>query len=83
MSHACLLQALSRVGGYQILVTKEMPVPAHVIDKLPDSGRLICEAGTGEILRWEAEQGPGRQVANTYAVQRLIHAWTSSAARLQ
>ena len=40
-------QVLERVGDSDVLITKEMPVPAHIIEQLPASVRLICEAGTG------------------------------------
>lgn len=36
-----------RVKDRNILITKELPVPADLIKKLPDSVKLICEAGTG------------------------------------
>lgn len=36
-----------RVKDINILITKELPVPADLIKKLPDSVKLICEAGTG------------------------------------
>ena len=40
-------QVLERVGDSDVLITKEMSVPAHIIEQLPASVRLICEAGTG------------------------------------
>ena len=40
-------QVLERVGSSDVLITKEMSVPAHIIEQLPASVRLICEAGTG------------------------------------
>lgn len=36
-----------RVSDATVIVTKEMPVTAEMINNLPDSVRLICEAGTG------------------------------------
>ena len=40
-------ELLERVDGAEILVTKEMPVSGELISRLPDSVKLICEAGTG------------------------------------
>lgn len=40
-------QFLERVADAEILVTKEMPVSREQILALPDSVKLICEAGTG------------------------------------
>ena len=40
-------QLLERIQGTDIIVTKEMPVNAEMIQKFPESVKLICEAGTG------------------------------------
>jgi glycerate dehydrogenase len=41
-------QALGKIHeGVSVLVTKEMEMDASIIEKLPKSVRLICEAGTG------------------------------------
>ena len=39
-------QLLERIQGYDIIVTKEMPVSGDLIRQFPDSVKLICEAGT-------------------------------------
>ena len=36
-----------RCEGAQIVVNKEMPLSQETIAQLPDSVKLICEAGTG------------------------------------
>ena len=38
---------LDRIQGACVVVTKELPVPAELIRRFPDSVKLICEAGTG------------------------------------
>ena len=40
-------QLSERIQGADIIVTKEMPVSAEMIQKFPESVKLICEAGTG------------------------------------
>ncbi|WP_346356234.1 NAD(P)-dependent oxidoreductase [Azotosporobacter soli] len=40
-------QVLERVAGQDIVITKEMPIPADLIRQFPASVRLLCEAGTG------------------------------------
>ena len=40
-------QLSERIQGANIIVTKEMPVSAEMIQKFPESVKLICEAGTG------------------------------------
>lgn len=40
-------QVIERASGCQVLISKEMPLPAEVIEGLPEEVRLICEAGTG------------------------------------
>ena len=41
-------QLTERIQGTDIIVTKEMPVNAEMIQRLPESVKLICEAGTDE-----------------------------------
>jgi len=51
---------LERVQGADIVITKEIAVPAEIISKFPDSVRLIQEAGTGFnniALETAAERG--------------------------
>ena len=38
-------QLSERIQGADIIVTKEMPVSAEMIQKFPESVKLICEAG--------------------------------------
>ena len=40
-------QIVERAAGHTVLVTKEMPMTGDVITALPDSVKLLCEAGTG------------------------------------
>lgn len=40
-------EILKRIQHQAIIITKELPVPADLIRKFPDSVELICEAGTG------------------------------------
>jgi glycerate dehydrogenase len=39
---------LERVGSSVVLITKELTLSAAVIEALPASVKLICEAGTGK-----------------------------------
>ena len=41
-------QLSERIQGADIIVTKEMPVNAEMIQRFPESVKLICEAGTDE-----------------------------------
>ena len=41
-------QLAERIQGKDIIVTKEMPVNAEMIQSFPESVKLICEAGTDE-----------------------------------
>ncbi len=40
-------QILERIQGFDVVVTKEMPVSGEIIGSFPDSVKLIVEAGTG------------------------------------
>lgn len=40
-------QIVERVAGQNIVITKEIPVPAAAINNFPESVKIICEAGTG------------------------------------
>lgn len=40
-------QIVERAQRQEILITKELPVAKEIIERLPDSIKLICEAGTG------------------------------------
>ena len=69
-------QVAERAAGQDILITKEMPVPGEVIKQLPDSVRLICEAGTGfNNIDTEAAKARGITVCNvpSYSTQAVAH----------
>ena len=54
-----------------VLVTKEIPVPASAIEGLPSSVRLICEAGTGyNNVDLAAAKARGIAVANVAGYHR-------------
>lgn len=38
---------LERVEGMDVVITKEMAVPAEIVEQFPASVKLLCEAGTG------------------------------------
>ena len=60
----------------QIVVNKEMPLNAATIASLPDSVRLLCEAGTGyNNIDLGACQKKGIAVSNvpTYATDAMAH----------
>lgn len=69
-------QLLERIEGASVIVTKEMPVSGELIDRFPDSVKLICEAGTGyNNLDLEAAGRKGITVCNipAYSSQRVAH----------
>lgn len=69
-------QFLERAADAQILVTKEMPVSREQIMALPDSVKLICEAGTGyNNLDLDAAREKGITVCNipAYSSERVAH----------
>lgn len=69
-------QFLERAAGAEILVTKEMPVTREQMLALPDSVRLICEAGTGyNNLDLDAAREKGITVCNipAYSSERVAH----------
>ena len=65
-----------RIQGADIIVTKEMPVSAEMIQRFPESVKLICEAGTGyNNIDLEAAQKKGITVCNipAYSTERVAH----------
>ncbi len=69
-------EILQRVQGQSIVVTKELPVSAEVIERFPDSVKLICEAGTGyNNIYLSAARAKGITVCNipAYSTQRVAH----------
>ena len=56
---------IHRASGCEILVTKEIKLPSSLISNLPDTVRLICEAGTGyNNIALEACKSRGISVMN-------------------
>lgn len=69
-------QILERIQGFDIVVTKEMPVSGDIIRQFPDSVKLICEAGTGyNNLDLDAAREKGITVCNvpSYSTERVAH----------
>lgn len=69
-------QILERIQGFDIVVTKEMPVSGDIIRQFPASVKLICEAGTGyNNLDLEAAREKGITVCNvpSYSTERVAH----------
>ena len=69
-------QLLERIQGADIIVTKEMPVSAEMIQRFPESVKLICEAGTGyNNIDLEAARKKGITVCNipAYSTERVAH----------
>lgn len=65
---------LERVEGFNIVVTKEMPVSGDIIRKFPDSVKMICEAGTGyNNIDMDAVHEKGIALCNipAYSTQRV------------
>lgn len=69
-------EILERIQGFDIVVTKEMPVSGDIIRRFPDSVKLICEAGTGyNNLDLGAAREKGITVCNvpSYSTERVAH----------
>ena len=69
-------QLSERIQGANIIVTKEMPVSSEMIQKFPESVKLICEAGTGyNNIDLEATRKKGITVCNipSYSTERVAH----------
>ena len=69
-------QLSERIQGADIIVTKEMSVSAEMIQKFPESVKLICEAGTGyNNIDLEATRKKGITVCNipSYSTERVAH----------
>ena len=65
-----------RIRDADIVVTKEMPVSAELIDRFSENVRLICEAGTGyNNIDMAAAKKKGITVCNipAYSSQRVAH----------
>ena len=69
-------EIIDRIQGACVVVTKELPVPAEMIEQFPDSVRLICEAGTGyNNIAIDAAVKKGITVCNVpaYSSHRVAH----------
>ena len=69
-------QILERIQGFDIVVTKEMPVSGDIIRQFPDSVKLIVEAGTGyNNIDLDAAREKGITVCNipAYSTERVAH----------
>lgn len=69
-------QVLERIQDATVVVTKEMPVPAEMINAFPDSVKLICEAGTGyNNIAIDTAKERGITVCNVpaYSSERVAH----------
>ena len=67
---------LRLVQDAEIVVTKEMPIPAAVFAQFPESVRLLCESGTGyNNLPIEAARARNVAVCNTptYSTEAVAH----------
>ena len=69
-------QILERIQGFDVVVTKEMPVSGNIIRSFPDSVKLIVEAGTGYNNHdLEAIKEKGLTLCNVpaYSTERVAH----------
>ena len=69
-------ELLERAQGATVVVTKEYPVPAALIRQMPDSVKLIVEAGTGyNNIDLTAAREKGITVCNipAYSTERVAH----------
>ena len=69
-------QILERIQGFDIVVTKEIPVPGDIIRNFPDSVKLIVEAGTGyNNHNLDAIKEKGIMLCNVpaYSTERVAH----------
>lgn len=69
-------QILERIQGFDIVVTKEIPIPGDIIRQFPNSVKLIVEAGTGYNNHdLEAIREKGLTLCNVpaYSTERVAH----------
>ena len=69
-------QILERIQGFDIVVTKEIPVPCDIIRQFPDEVKLIVEAGTGyNNHNLDAIREKGITLCNVpaYSTERVAH----------
>ena len=71
-----LSEVSARCEGKEVVVNKELPLPGDLIRGLPESVKLICEAGTGyNNIDIDAAREKGIAVCNvpTYATEAMAH----------
>lgn len=69
-------ELIERIQDARVVVTKELPVGADLINQFPDSVELIVEAGTGyNNIDLDAARTKGITVCNipAYSTQRVAH----------
>ena len=69
-------QILPRLEGAEVVVTKELVLTPEQVLAMPDTVKLICEAGTGyNNIPLEAARSKGIMVCNipAYSTQRVAH----------
>lgn len=69
-------EILDRVQDQEIVITKELPLPASLLSCFPPSVKLICEAGTGyNNIHLPTAAAKGITVCNVpaYSTQRVAH----------
>ena len=68
-------QLTERIQGADIIVTKEMPVSAEMIQRFPESVKLICEVGKDIIILILKQQGRGglQSAISRHIVQNVWH----------
>ena len=69
-------EILERVQDQEIVITKELPLPASLLSRFPPSVKLICEAGTGyNNIHLPTAAAKGITVCNVpaYSTQRVAH----------
>ncbi|PQL57354.1 2-hydroxyacid dehydrogenase [Veillonella infantium] len=69
-------ELIERIQGARVVVTKELPVGADLLSQLPDTVKLIVEAGTGyNNIDLNAAKERGITVCNipAYSTERVAH----------
>lgn len=69
-------EVAARCEGFDVVLNKEMPLPADLIRAMPESVKLICEAGTGyNNIDLAACRMKGIDVMNVpaYATEAMAH----------
>ena len=69
-------ELIERIQGARVVVTKELPVGADLRSQLPDTVKLIVEAGTGyNNINLDAAKERGITVCNipAYSTERVAH----------